>query len=263
MKFQTTSYHFNLLKDEERLAAFYHAILEYAEDKNKQHTVAFDIGCGSGILSFFAQPFFKEIFSCEIDYNAFKCSENNLKDFKNITLLNEDATELSFNKKADLIICEMLDTALIDEEEVPVLNNVKKYLKKSGAIIPQAILNYAQLVDMEREYFHYADVGQDIKFDVLSEDIFYQKVDFLDEIEEEFEDILEFEIKKDGKINGVKLTTVTKLTENIVCGPTPMLNPPLLIPLDNLEVKRNDLIRLKLKYIMGKGIETIKTEIIR
>ena len=42
-----------------------------------------------------------------------------------------------------------------------------------------------------------------------------------------------------------------------------MLNPPLLIPLDNLNVKRNDLIRLNLKYIMGKGIETIKTEYVR
>ena len=157
----------------------------------------------------------------------------------------------------------MLDTALIDEEQVPVLKNVKKYLKDTGEIIPQGIFNLAQLVNMEREYFHYDDVGENINYEPLSNEILYSKINFLEDINPKFEGTLDFKIKNDGEINGVKITTVTKLNENIVCGPTPMLNPPLLIPLDNLNVKRNDLIRLNLKYIMGKGIETIKTEYVR
>ena len=286
MKFQTTSYHFNLLKDEQRLAVFYEAILDYVKNQNKDNLIAFDVGCGSGVLSFFAQPFFKEIFSCEIDSKTFNCTKNNLKDFDNISLFeidsktfnctknnlkdfdnislfNDDATAISFNKKADLIICEMLDTALIDEEQVPVLKNVKKYLKDNGEIIPQGIFNLAQLVNMEREYFHYDDVGENINYEPLSNEILYSKINFLDDINPKFEGTLDFKIRNDGEVNGVKITTVTKLNENIVCGPTPMLNPPLLIPLDNLNVKRNDLIRLNLKYIMGKGIETIKTEYVR
>lgn len=263
MKFQTTSYHFNLLKDEQRLAVFYEAILDYVKNQNKDNLIAFDVGCGSGVLSFFAQPFFKEIFSCEIDSKTFNCTKNNLKDFDNISLFNDDATAISFNKKADLIICEMLDTALIDEEQVPVLKNVKKYLKDTGEIIPQGIFNLAQLVNMEREYFHYDDVGENINYEPLSNEILYSKINFLEDINPKFEGTLDFKIRNDGEINGVKITTVTKLNENIVCGPTPMLNPPLLIPLDNLNVKRNDLIRLNLKYIMGKGIETIKTEYVR
>ena len=35
-----------------------------------------------------------------------------------------------------------------------------------------------------------------------------------------------FNIEEDKlKINGIKLTSFTKLNENIICGPTPMLNP--------------------------------------
>ena len=83
MKFQTTSYHFNLLKDEQRLAVFYEAILDYVKNQNKDNLIAFDVGCGSGVLSFFAQPFFKEIFSYEIDSKTFNCTRNNLKDFDN------------------------------------------------------------------------------------------------------------------------------------------------------------------------------------
>ena len=39
-----------------------------------------------------------------------------------------------------------------------------------------------------------------------------------------------------------------------------MLNPPLLIPLEERQVKSNDFIKVKLKYIMGKGIESIEIE---
>ena len=39
-----------------------------------------------------------------------------------------------------------------------------------------------------------------------------------------------------------------------------MLNPPLLIPLDEKTVNVNDLINIKLKYIMGNGIGSIKTK---
>ena len=49
------------------------------------------------------------------------------------------------------------------------------------------------------------------------------------------------------------------LNENLIVGPLPMLNPPLLIPLDEKSVKVNDLINVKLKYIMGNGIESIET----
>ena len=72
-----------------------------------------------------------------------------------------------------------------------------------------------------------------------------------------------FNIKEDKlKINGIKLTSFTKLNENIICGPTPMLNPEMLIPIEETEVKCGDTLRLRLEYVMGGGVETIKTEIL-
>jgi len=38
------------------------------------------------------------------------------------------------------------------------------------------------------------------------------------------------------------------------------LNPPLLIPLDEREIRENDFIDVELKYIMGNGIESIETK---
>ena len=65
---------------------------------------------------------------------------------------------------------------------------------------------------------------------------------------------------KEGLLNGLKITTYTKLNENLIAGPLPMLNPPLLIPLDEKQINVNDFIEVEIKYIMGNGIETIETK---
>ena len=151
MKFKTTPYHHDLLKDTDRLAVFYEAIEQY--DSNTD--LAYDLGCGSGVLSYFLSSKFEEVISIEADFKAFKCAEENLASFDNVKVINGDVLEHEFTRKADLIVCEMLDTALIDEEEIPVLNHAKEFLKENGRIIPQGIINAAELACLERNYVHW------------------------------------------------------------------------------------------------------------
>ena len=253
MKFKTTPYHHDLLKDTDRLSVFYHAIQEY--DSNCD--VAYDLGCGSGILSYFLTSKFKEIISLEIDRKAYICAKENLADFENVQVINSDVLEYDFAKKADLIVCEMLDTALIDEEEIPVLNHAKKFLKDNGKIIPQAIINTVELVNMERHHIHW-DEGAN--YETLSDEMVYSTFNFSDDINPEFAAELKLKSKKDAILNGLKITSYTVLADNMVAGPMPMLNPPLLIPLSEKQIKVNDFIQVELKYIMGNGIESIETK---
>lgn len=253
MKFKTTPYHSDLLKDTDRLSVFYQAIKEY--DSNNE--LAYDLGCGSGILSYFLADNFKKIMSFEIDKKTYDCANENLKKYDNVEVINTNVLDYEFTQKADLIVCEMLDTALIDEEEVPVLNHAKKYLKKDGKIIPKGVINAVELVNLERHYLHW-DEG--VNYETLSDSLIYNEIDFMDEINPEFKITLELKAKKEGLLNGIKITTYTKLNENIIAGPLPMLNPPLLIPLEEKQIKANDLINVELKYTMGKGIESIETK---
>ncbi len=253
MKFKTTHYHFDLLRDNDRLSAFFEAINDY--DGNND--LAYDLGCGSGVLSYFLNEYFNEIISLEIDKKAYECAKENLNAFDNVKLINEDVLKYNFTKKADLIVCEMLDTALIDEEEIPVLNYVKKFLKEDGEIIPKGIINTVELVNLERHYIHW-DEG--VNYEVYSKPIVYSEFNFLNEINPNFEMDLALKANRSGYINGLKITSYTKLNDNLIVGPLPMLNPPLLIPLGEKSVNVNDLINIKLKYIMGNGIESIKTE---
>ena len=252
MKFKTTPYHSDLLKDTDRLSAFLEAIQCY--DGN--FDLAYDLGCGSGILSYFLSSYFDEVIALEIDKKAYCCARDNLSDFDNVEVINSDVLEYDFTKQADLIVCEMLDTALIDEEEIPVLNYAKNFLKDDGKIIPESIINTVELVNLERHYIHW-DEG--VNYDVLSDSIVYSEFNFSDDLNPSFEADLSLIANKDGMLNGLKITTFTKLNENLIVGPLPMLNPPLLIPLDEKSVKVNDLIKVKLKYIMGNGIESIET----
>ena len=255
MKFKATPYHFDLIRDNERLSAFFKAISEY--DGNNE--LAYDLGCGSGILSYFLSSKFKEIISIEIDSSASRCAEENLASFDNIDVINSNVLDYKFDKKADLIVCEMMDTALIDEEQVPVLNHAKKFLKPTGKIIPQGVINSAELVNMEREYVHW---DENAKYEVFSDMMIYSEFDFSEDIDPNFEVELSFKAIKDGIVNGLKITTFTKLNDKVICGPTPMLNPALLIPFDAKSLKSNEYITVKLKYIMGNGIESIETKVI-
>lgn len=256
MKFKTTPYHNDLLKDTDRLSVFYQAIKEY--DSN--NGVAYDLGCGSGVLTYFLTDRFDEIIALEINRKTFECAKYNLKDFHNVTVINADVINYEFHKKADLIVCEMLDTALIDEEQIPALNNARKFLKEDGKIIPQGVINAVELVSLERHYLHW-DEGS-INYESLSDQIVYDELDFLDDINPEFKAHLKLKTIKDGLLNGLKITTYTKLNDDIIAGPLPMLNPPLLIPLDERQVKVNDFIEVELKYIMGNGIESVETKYI-
>ena len=302
MKFKVNSYHFKLLRDYERLSAFKEAIDDYAirngmYSNGSNDKVAFDLGCGSGVLSFFAREHVGKVIAIELNNSTYQLAKENLKEFDNIQVFNDDILSFDFsklNEKADLIICEMLDTALIDEEEVPVLNRARKFLKDTGEIIPCGMINSAEPVFMNNHFIQYEDDEYSPIYVSLGEPVVYSEFDFMNEIDCDFsaemelnvydkesldkfgfeENLIEekyekfnfkenFNIEEDKlKINGIKLTSFTKLNENIICGPTPMLNPEMLIPIEETEVRCGDSVRIRLEYVMGGGVETIRTEIL-
>ncbi|MBQ2226477.1 MAG: SAM-dependent methyltransferase, partial [Methanobrevibacter sp.] len=125
-----------------------------------------------------------------------------------------------------------------------------------GKIIPQGITNTAELVNHERHHIHW---DEDVNYEVFSKPVVYSQINFLDDINPDFKADLKLKANRAGLINGLKITTYTKLDDNIIAGPTPMLNPPLLVPLPDKQVNINDFINVEIKYIMGNGIESIET----
>ena len=154
----------------------------------------------------------------------------------------------------------MLDTALIDEEQVPVLNSTRKFLKKGGIIIPCGILNCIEPVQVDTEDICYEEDGHP-KSRILGDPNFYSRINFLYHTPTTFNESIDIKIKSSGIVSGVKITTFTLITEDIICGPTPMLNPPLIIPVQRTKVYAGDIIQLNLHYEMGGGLESVGARI--
>ncbi|MGN1362497.1 MAG: methyltransferase domain-containing protein [Methanobrevibacter sp.] len=274
MKFRTTTYHSHLIKDMERLSAFYEAISDYAikngisgykikkDDDNLINKVVYDLGCGSGVLSYFASLYFSSVVGFEKNYKIAKYASENLKEFDNALILESDVLDLEGLEKANLVICEMLDTALIDEEEVPVLNHFRKFMEEDCTVIPKEVVNFAEPISTDLNNISWEDPDSHFNHEVIGDEIRYNSINLEDYIDENFNQVLEFKISKDSVFNGIKITTVTLITDDIVCGPTPMFNPPLFIPCEEKDVKSGDTVKLRLKYVMGAGIESIETKLI-
>ncbi|MBI5458590.1 methyltransferase domain-containing protein [Methanobacterium sp.] len=249
-----TSYQQNLLSDIERLTAFYEVITE------KSKGIIYDLGTGSGVLSSWAAPLSRFVYAVEKDPFTAQIAQKNLRLFKNVSLMVSDAKTIFFPEKADIIICEMMDTALIDEDQVPVLNSVQKYLKKDGDIIPCGVFNGVEAVDANIAHLCYHE-GVTPQHQLMSKLIIYDKIDFKKYINPKIHYSIPIPINNKGTVSGVKITTFTLLTPNFICGPTPMLNPPLLVPTNKLDVEKGDEIILKLKYSMGGGLDTLRASI--
>ncbi|KZX13511.1 methyltransferase domain-containing protein [Methanobrevibacter filiformis] len=264
MFFHTTPYHHDLIKDFERLAVFNEAINSYFNDviksNNDLKVKMFDLGCGSGILSFFASKYDVDVIAIDKDFKSIEKAKLNLKDIDDINFINDDVLNLNFKDKADLIVCEMLDTGLIDEEEAPVINHILPFLKDNGVIIPKGIINIAYPLNMNYPYIVYDDSnhGSTLEYDVLGDFVVYDEIDFDNYIDLNFKSKLHFKITKDSLFNGIKIITFTKLNDNLISGPTPMLNPPICIPINEKSVKKGDFIDITLEYVMGGGLESIK-----
>ena len=236
------------------MAGFYEAILKKAKG------TVYDLGAGSGILSTWAAPNSNFVYAVEINKSIAEITRSNLKDLDNVEVITADATKFSFSKKADVIICEMLDTALIDEEQVPVLNSARRYLKDTGIIIPFGILNCIEPVEVDTEDLCYEEDGHP-QNKVLGEPNFYSRINFRHYTPTTFNGSIDIKIKTFGIVSGVKITTFTLITEDIICGPTPMLNPPLIIPVKRTKVYPGDIIQIHLHYKMGGGLESVRARI--
>ena len=157
----------------------------------------------------------------------------------------------------------MLDTALITEPQVPVLNSILKkgLLKEGGKIIPERAHNTAQIVIAKMGHIYY---DEEVISEPISEEIHYSTVDFYKINDEEVSYNLKFNINEDIKnieniSLGVRLNTYTELNEKIIAGSTPMLNPPLIIPIENPTIE-DGILNIKLSYKMGGDLESIKVK---
>jgi len=150
-------YHFQMLKDPIRNGAFHNSIKSAV--KPGMHVL--DIGTGTGLLSMIsAQAGASLVTACEKHVTMHTVAQEVLKlnGFENkVKLINKHSYDLIIGEdlpdKADLLVCEILDSYLIGEHMLPTINHAKKNLLKLNPVtqkynvIPQSAKITVQLIE--------------------------------------------------------------------------------------------------------------------
>lgn len=159
MGFIPVPYHHTMLEDRNRMGAFERAIAA----KVKPGDVVFDVGAGTGILSFFAAKQARKVYSVEADPAVARVGQRLIE-------LNRLGGKVQYShglaqehippEPVDVIICEMMHVALVVEQQIPVMNAVLQGLQQRNPgypvrVVPEEAVNYCQLVqaDWERSGF--------------------------------------------------------------------------------------------------------------
>lgn len=265
------------LVDTERTAAFQKTINKVIK---KNHTVL-DLGTGSGIMALSAaKAGAKKVYAVEFDPFVAKIANkatmlNKFK--KKIFMLINDARILHFSKdtKFDIVISEMITTGMVDESQVQVINNLhnKKLVDSSTIFLPLKQDTYISLVNADFtmsgfkipmilhlwKWHKWSDLKiKNITNQLLLNSIYFNKIN-----KEKFDIILSFQVKKNGIINSLYLTSRTFLTDKDFINDTEALNAPMLVPISEKFVKIGQKVKLKISYTFGSGYRDFNAKFIR
>ncbi|XP_006003607.1 histone-arginine methyltransferase CARM1 isoform X2 [Latimeria chalumnae] len=147
----------NMMQDFVRTATYHRAILQnHVDFKDK---VVLDVGCGSGILSFFAlQAGASKVYAVEASsvamYAEILVKHNNLSD--KIVVLTGRIEEISIPENVDIIISEPIGYMLFNERMLESYLHSKKWLKPKGMMFPTySDVHLAPFTDEQLYMEHY------------------------------------------------------------------------------------------------------------
>jgi protein arginine N-methyltransferase 1 len=268
------SYQYNLLMDEDRCTRFQRAIAMQVPLGG----VVLEAGAGTGILSFVAAQRARKVYCVERDPQvAAACraflAANGMQD--KVEVVVGSATEYVPPEPVDAIICEMLHVALINEQQVGVMNAIRKnlaaaYPDHKYVTIPGTVMNYVQLINENQNFYGYQTrlvrywqpTMVDPRAVPMSALEPYWEADFGGLVETEVDCTLTMIATEDGVLNGVRLLTQAALyMDEKSMDPTSLIDwflMWLVVPIDPTEVFRGQQITLHIKYAAGCSLEGLQ-----
>jgi predicted RNA methylase len=190
---------------------------------------------------------------------------------KKIITIEGDATNIHLPEKVDVVICEMIATGLIEELQVPVMNHILQFTTPATKVLLEGYETSVELVYSKNIFY-----GK--KFDVIrfelpemrdmrsksfTDKLKFINIDFTKVNKLATKKTLIFDVTSNGTINAVKVTGVTKFCDNSHFEDSTSYSFPILLPTEDVDVKKGDKIKLVLAYVMGTGPQTLKYSISR
>lgn len=262
-------YQYNLLSDESRMEALHEAIEQTIDEGD----VVADLGAGVGFLSCLASELAEKVYAVEIDREVYEEGKKIVEQegIDNIEYIRGDAREIELPEEVDVVLCELLDTGLIAELQVPVMNYaIEEFSKTELQTVPHDARTSIQLIEADYEFYgnefripHFEEYDSR-ESETRSTEQTYHEVSFQENNSELVEKRIELEANVDGIVNGIQINTDVRFAPDMeYTGASPWLNPPLNLPFDrDLAVEAGETITVDITYELGGGLSNIVYSIV-
>ncbi|MEA2527531.1 MAG: hypothetical protein QOF73_4758 [Thermomicrobiales bacterium] len=262
------------LRDVERTEALLAAIAQTVRPGD----IVVDAGAGSGILSLAAAKAGAAcVLAVELDPHLVECLRTTIavNGFAGrIEVVAGNALTVDVPRPADVVIAELIDTGLLDELQVPVLNafHERGVIGPRTRVIPTRYVTSLDLVAVDDTFygFRIAAPIHDWRTFLMPGSGWYPwrlrpltsrmevaAVDFHDPVEPWVERDLVLTATGDGLANGIRLTGVASLAPGLDLGATNALNGNkiLLLP-QPVPLRAGERLACRVSYQMGGGLGT-------
>jgi SAM-dependent methyltransferase len=268
---------YQCLVDTRRTEAFRSAIRETVHAGD----VVVDAGSGSGILAFFAaRAGASRVYAVEIDPVLASWLErsvraNGLAD--TVHVICGDIGTVRLPTAVDVGICEMLDTGLLDETQVLVLNQLRArgVFSESTRLIPERYETFVELGAAALDCYgfrvllpahrwpQHADPESGwlpMRFQPFSPRTRVASVDFRRLVGPRLYARFSFVCVCDGEINAIRVSGCAHLTSRISLGPTNAFNGDKIVPIDPLRVRPGQVVHVEVRGQCGQGLDSLAVE---
>ena len=264
---------FNCLIDEKRTIAFGKAISATVRPDD----VVVDMGTGSGVLAMLAaRAGARKVYAIEIDQSNIATLDavfraNGLDD--RIVLVQGDVCKIDLPEKVDVIIGEMIATALIEELQVPAMNNMLRFAKRGKhptRVLLSGYSTYLDLVNNPESYYghrfkilryEYSDIriSRQLKSKSHSVKRLISDVDFTKiNTDLKVKRNLAITVTKGGEINGLRLSGESTFFDGSTLGATYAYSYPVILPIETREVTAGQVLNVKISYTICGGMKTLR-----
>jgi protein arginine N-methyltransferase 1 len=263
-------YHHHMLGDDARTSAFKSA-LGYVVPIGGR---VLELGSGTGVLSFFAAQRADQVIAVEYNPALVRASriilaQNGVED--KVTVVQGDASTFIPEAPVDVVVCEMLHSALLREKQLEVIRKFKsRYAARFGTLprfVPEATILAAQPLSQDYDYQGYKaavplfqDAGvQSPRSRDLSDPISYGTIDYREALPEQFEETMRFVISDKSEVNAIRF-----ITKNLLAilpderRSIDWYNQHLVLPLQSpIPAEAGDTLEIRFTYNAGGPIEML------
>jgi len=253
----------SLLSHRSRISKFSEAIYRVVN----QSSYVIDIGTGSGILAMIAaKAGARKVTAIDVNHESIEYARkaaayNGLED--KIEFLETHYEDYISKERADVVICEMLSSMMLVEQQIPACTHaVKHLLKNDGVILPQQVSIYITPVEcndlwkrVEIEGFRFPKVPQTTKAGEckdLADLVKVHDFDLTAGILEKLSKHVSIKITENGIIHGLVGMFECQLYKEVFLKMEDGWKE-LFIPFTNpINVQQNEEITIGIEYVPGE-----------